>query len=189
MPHWLAATGPKARGCPPRARKYPGAVPGGAQVPACAPQPVPGGVLGLVRREGESPGLSCSPRARALLGRVLPSIQFSRSVVSNSLRLHGLQHARLPCPPTAGAYSNSYCDANRWRALKGKFLFPCEICRPVVKTGSHFYPLHEDIVKEQISVNLNQKNVILFLLQLQKRVLLWWILQKLHPWYTFYCQR
>ena len=31
----------------------------------------------------------------------------SRSVVSNSLQPHGLQHARLPCPsPTPGAYSN-----------------------------------------------------------------------------------
>ena len=26
------------------------------------------------------------------------SVQFSHSVVSDSLRLHGLQHARLPCP-------------------------------------------------------------------------------------------
>ena len=32
--------------------------------------------------------------------------QFSRSVVSDSLWPHGLQHARLPCPsPTPGAYS------------------------------------------------------------------------------------
>ena len=38
----------------------------------------------------------------------LSSVQFSRSVVSNSLRLHGLQHARLPCPlPTPRACSNS----------------------------------------------------------------------------------
>ena len=37
------------------------------------------------------------------------SVQFSQSVVSDSLRLHGLQHARLPCPaPTPGAYSNSW---------------------------------------------------------------------------------
>ena len=35
--------------------------------------------------------------------------QFSHSVVSNSLRTHGLQHSRLPCPSaTPGAYSNSY---------------------------------------------------------------------------------
>jgi len=36
------------------------------------------------------------------------SVQFSWSVVSDSLRPHGLQHARLPCPlPTPEAYSNS----------------------------------------------------------------------------------
>ena len=36
------------------------------------------------------------------------SIQFSRSVVSNSLQPHGLQHANLPSPsPTPGASSNS----------------------------------------------------------------------------------
>ena len=38
--------------------------------------------------------------------------QFSslqRSVISDSLQPHGLQHARLPCPsPTPRAYSNSY---------------------------------------------------------------------------------
>ena len=35
--------------------------------------------------------------------------QFSHSVVSNTLRPHVLQHARLPYPsPTPGAYSNSY---------------------------------------------------------------------------------
>ena len=37
------------------------------------------------------------------------SVQFSSSVMSNSLQLHGLQHTRLPCPsPTPRAYSNSY---------------------------------------------------------------------------------
>ena len=42
------------------------------------------------------------------------SVQFSRSVVSDSLRPHGLQHTRPPCPsPTPGAYSNS-CPLCRW---------------------------------------------------------------------------
>ena len=42
------------------------------------------------------------------------SVQFSCLVVSNSLRPHGLQHARLPCPsPTPGAYSNSH-PSSRW---------------------------------------------------------------------------
>ena len=45
---------------------------------------------------------------------VLLPVQFSRSVMSDSLQPHGLQHARLPCPsPTPGAYSNS-CPLSRW---------------------------------------------------------------------------
>ena len=36
------------------------------------------------------------------------SVQFSSSVMSDSLQHHGLQHARPPCPsPTPGVYSNS----------------------------------------------------------------------------------
>ena len=42
------------------------------------------------------------------------SVQFSLSVVSDSLQPHGLQHARLPCPsPTPRAYSNS-CPSCWW---------------------------------------------------------------------------
>ena len=42
------------------------------------------------------------------------SVQFSRSVTSDSLWPHGLQHARLPCPsPTPRACSNS-CPLSWW---------------------------------------------------------------------------
>ena len=42
------------------------------------------------------------------------TVQFSRSVVSDSLQSHGLQHARLPCPsPTPRACSNS-CPLSQW---------------------------------------------------------------------------
>ena len=42
------------------------------------------------------------------------SVQFSHSVVSNSLQPHELQHTRLPCPsPTTRAYSNS-CPSSLW---------------------------------------------------------------------------
>ena len=42
------------------------------------------------------------------------SVQFSHSVLSDSLRLHGLQHARLPCPSlTPRAYSDS-CPSSQW---------------------------------------------------------------------------
>ena len=41
-------------------------------------------------------------------------VQFSCSVVSDSLQPHGLQHARTPCPsPTPRAYSNS-CPLSWW---------------------------------------------------------------------------
>ena len=44
----------------------------------------------------------------------ISSLQFTRSVASNSLRPHGLQHARPPClSPTPGAYSNS-CLLRWW---------------------------------------------------------------------------
>ena len=41
-------------------------------------------------------------------------VQFNRSLASDSLRPHGLQHARLPCPsPTLGACSDS-CPSSWW---------------------------------------------------------------------------
>ena len=42
------------------------------------------------------------------------SVQFSRSVMADSLRPHGPQHARPPCPsPIPGTYPNS-CPLNPW---------------------------------------------------------------------------
>ena len=39
------------------------------------------------------------------------SVQFSRSVMSNSLRPHESQHTRLPCPsPIPGVHSGVYAD-------------------------------------------------------------------------------
>ena len=44
----------------------------------------------------------------------ISSVQFSHSVMSDSLRPHGMQHARLPCPsPTPRACSNS-CSSSWW---------------------------------------------------------------------------
>ena len=61
------------------------------------------------------------------------SVQFNRSVVSNSLRPCGPQHARLPCPsPTPRACSNS-CPSNRWCHLNHLTL-----CRPLLLLPSIF---------------------------------------------------
>ena len=44
----------------------------------------------------------------------ISSVQFSHSVVSNSLWPHESQHTRPPCPsPAPGVYSNS-CLSSRW---------------------------------------------------------------------------
>ena len=40
---------------------------------------------------------------------------FSHSVVFDSLRPHGLQHSRTPCPsPTPGVNSNNSCPLSQW---------------------------------------------------------------------------
>ena len=54
---------------------------------------------------------------------------FSLSAVSDSLRPHGLQHARLPCPPsTPGACSNS-CPSSLWgHPTISSSVFPFSSC-------------------------------------------------------------
>ena len=63
---------------------------------------------------GRSNFFSCIPHLSWVCVSPFSSVQFSRSVMSNSLRPHGLQHARIPCPsPTPQAYSNS-CPLSWW---------------------------------------------------------------------------
>ena len=57
------------------------------------------------------------------------SVQFSRSVMSDSLQPEGLQHDRPPCPsPTPGAYSNS-CPSWWCHPTICPLLF---LCRPLL---------------------------------------------------------
>ena len=44
----------------------------------------------------------------------LSSVQFSCSVVSNSLWPHGLQHARLPCPSLSPRVCSNSCPSSQW---------------------------------------------------------------------------
>ena len=58
------------------------------------------------------------------------SVQFSRSVVSDSLQPHGLQYARLPCPsPTPGPCSHSCLSSWWWHPT---------ISTSVIPFSSHF---------------------------------------------------
>ena len=85
------------------------------------------------------PGPGIEPMSPELAGRLLCTappgksnnsifrLLFSRSVVSDSLRTHGLQHTRFPCPsPSPGACSNS-------RPSNHLFL-----CRPLLLLTSVF---------------------------------------------------
>ena len=42
------------------------------------------------------------------------SVQFSHSVVSNSLQLHGLQHTRPPCPSLIPGVCSNSCPLSQW---------------------------------------------------------------------------
>ena len=57
------------------------------------------------------------------------SVQFSCSVMSNSLRPHELQHARPPCPsPTPRVHSNS-CPSSEWcHPAISSSVFPFSSC-------------------------------------------------------------
>ena len=58
--------------------------------------------------------INCLLEVKIMNRNKISSVQFSRSVVSNSLQTHESQHARPPCPsPTPRVHSNS-CPSSRW---------------------------------------------------------------------------
>ena len=65
------------------------------------------------------------------------SVQFSHSVVSNSLRPHGLQHIRLPCPsPTPGVHSNSCPFSQRCHPTISSSVVPFSHLQSFPSSGS-----------------------------------------------------
>ena len=72
------------------------------------------------------------------LHEMFSSVQFSHSVVSDSLWPHESQHARPPCPsPTPGIYSNS-CPSSQWcHPAISSSVVPFSSCpQPLPTTGS-----------------------------------------------------
>ena len=67
------------------------------------------GLLMKVKEESEKAGLKFNIRKTKIMASdPISSVQFCHSVVSDSLRPHGQQHAWLPCPsPAPGDCSNS----------------------------------------------------------------------------------
>ena len=73
----------------------------------------------------------CLPRLQHLMQN-LRLLLFSCSVMSDSLRPHGLQHVSFPCPsPSSGACSNS-CPLSQWCRPAISF------CRPLLLLPSVF---------------------------------------------------
>ena len=78
----------------------------------------PGGLPSMrshrVSHNGSDSAAAAATANYLRLSKKFSSVQFSRSVTSDSLRPHESQHARPPClPPTPGVYSNS-CPSSRW---------------------------------------------------------------------------
>ena len=71
------------------------------------------------------------------------SVQFSRSVVSDSLWPHESQHARPPCPsPTLGVHSNS-CTSSRWcHPAISSSAIPFSFC-PQSLPASESFPMNQ----------------------------------------------
>ena len=68
---------------------------------------------------------------------IIRQVQFSHSVMSDSLQPHGLQHARLPCPsPTPRAYSHS-CPLNQsFHPANSSSVFPFSCLQSFPASGS-----------------------------------------------------
>ena len=74
---------------------------------------------------------------------LLSSVQFSRSVVSNSLRPHESQHARPPCPsPTPRVHSDS-CPSSSWcHPAISSWVVPFSSC-PQSLPASESFPMSQ----------------------------------------------
>ena len=71
------------------------------------------------------------------------SVQFSRSVVSDSLQPHESQHARPPCPsPTPGVHSDSRPSSQRCHPAISSSVVPFSTC-PQSLPASESFPMSQ----------------------------------------------
>ena len=73
----------------------------------------------------------------------LSSVQFSRSVVSDSLQPHESQHARPPCPsPTPGVHSDSHSSSQWCHPAISSSVIPFSSC-PQALSASESFPMSQ----------------------------------------------
>ena len=81
---------------------------------------------------------SFQPKAWTQVSCIVVS-QFSHSVMSDSLQLHRLQHARPPCPsPTPGVYSNSYPSSQWYHSTTSFSVIPFFSCLQTCPASGYF---------------------------------------------------
>ena len=92
---------------------------------------------------------------------VFSLVQFSHSVVSDSLQPHGLQHARLPCPsPTPGTYSNS-SPPSRWcHPTSSSSVVPFSSCLQSFPTSGSF-PMSQFFASDGQSIGVSASASVL----------------------------
>ena len=90
----------------------------------------------------------------------LSSVQFSRSVVSDSLRPHELQHARPPCPsPSPGVHSDS-CPSSQWcHPAISSSVVPFSSCPQSVPESESFPMINLDSILKKQRHHLTNKSV------------------------------
>ena len=89
------------------------------------------------------------------------SVQFSHSVLSDSLRPHESQHTRPPCPsPTPGVYSNS-CPSSRWCHLTiSSSVVPFSSC-PQSLPASGSFPMSQLFTSDGQSIGVSASASVL----------------------------
>ena len=89
------------------------------------------------------PGDVCPLGTGPLSNVNFPSVQFSHSVLSDSLRPHELQHTRPPCPsPTPGVHSNSRPLSQWCHPAISSSVFPFSSC-PQSLPASKSFPMSQ----------------------------------------------
>ena len=90
------------------------------------------------------------------------SVQFSRSVVSDSLQPHWLQHSRLPCTsPIHGVYSNS-SPVSRWCHPTISSVVPFSSCLQSLP-ASRFFPMSQFFASDGQSIGVSVSASILLM--------------------------
>ena len=105
--------------------------------------------------------------------RIETSVQFSRSVMSDALQPHELQHARPPClSPTPGVYPNS-CPSSRWcHPAISFFVIPFSSC-PQSLPALEYFPMSQFFAWGGQSIGVSASASVLPM-NIQDLFPLWW---------------